>query len=121
LRLLAPARATYPELIHAAGAAALARARSLTGLRQLELDNNAIGDGGLASLAGSAVLSRLIRLSLVNNQIGLAGDEAIERLCESPHLTRLNSLNLLNNPISRRGRRLLRDRFGASVFISETG
>src|SRR5438067_2114547 len=82
----APDGAPYSELIHAAGAAALARSRTLRRLTELGLEGNAIGDGGLASLAGSPTLARLEWLDLTNNEVGLAGDEALERLCESPHL-----------------------------------
>lgn len=117
LCLRGPIGTTYRDRIHAVGAAELAQARSLDQLIGLDLDNNAIGDGGLASLAGSANFAALERLELADNEIGHAGDEAVERLCESPHLTRLRLLDLRGNPISRAGRRRLRERFGDAVRL----
>jgi hypothetical protein len=54
----------------------------------------------------------LTALHLSGNRIGDVGAEA---LAASPHLARLTRLDVGNNPISDRGERSLRVRFGEGV------
>jgi len=68
--------------ITAAGAQALARSPALKGLRDLNLDRNAIGDAGVAALVES--MRALERVWLENN--GLTG-AAVAELAKLPRLT----------------------------------
>jgi uncharacterized protein (TIGR02996 family) len=94
-----------------AGAAILAAAPRLAGLRSLNLNATDLGDEGATALAASPHLRKLTELYLKGNQIGPAGMRA---LAASPVLTHVSHLDLWNNPIGPDGARALAD----SLFLS---
>jgi uncharacterized protein (TIGR02996 family) len=96
------------------GTQALAGSPGLAGLTYLGLSSNGIGDAGARALAHSAHLARLTQLDLSGNEIGDAGART---LAETAHLPSLTTLALRLNPrISEQGKRLLRQRFGATAW-----
>ena len=97
------------------GVAALAAA-GWSGLSELNLRLNGIGDGAAAALAGSPALATLRGLDLADNRIGPAGARA---LAASPHLAGLTHLNLKGNPLGDAGVRALRRRFGAAALLPD--
>ncbi len=117
LALVGHAEEDFSTRIHAAAAGDIARSRFLTNLKHLVLSHNAIGDGGLASLAMSGNCASLETLDLTDNDIGESEDVAVERLCESPYFDSLTHLDLRMNPIGYEARRLLRRRFGDVVLM----
>lgn len=82
-----------------AGALALA-AVGFTALRELVLDNNAIGDRGVAALVESPAVAGLRKLSLLGNTFGAAGARAI---AASTTLAELLELDLRDAPIGEAG------------------
>jgi hypothetical protein len=68
------------------GAAVLAEAGALDGLRVLRLNGGQIGDDGLRALATSPYLSRLRVLEVGNNPVG---DDGVRAVVESRHLRHL--------------------------------
>lgn len=62
----------------------------------LDLEDNRLGDAGVAGLAGCEHALNLQVLSLSKNQISDAG---VMALAASPHLAKLKRLHLKNNPI----------------------
>jgi len=90
------------------GAAMLATAPRLRGLRHLHLASNRIRDEGAEHLARSLSLAGLRSLVLVRNRIGTAGGRA---LAAAPHLSRMLKLYLRYNDIDPDTLSRLRDRF----------
>lgn len=84
----------YADSIHAVGAAAMARSRTLTKLRTLDLAGHFVGDGGLIDLAESENLANVVVLDLSANDIGSLGDLGFAALVDSLHLEKLRRLGL---------------------------
>jgi uncharacterized protein (TIGR02996 family) len=82
------------------GAAALANARHLSSLVQLNLENNYIGDKGAIAIAHSENLSSLVQLNLKSNAIDAAGARA---LAGAHQFTNLRYLDLTNNILGKEG------------------
>ncbi len=66
----------------------------------LDLEDNRLGDAGVADLAASPNLANVQMLSLTSNNVTDAG---LKSLAVSPHLARLKRLHLKNNPIRGEG------------------
>jgi uncharacterized protein (TIGR02996 family) len=121
-----------PNLIGAAGAAAIASSENFTHLRRLILDFNGIGDAGVAALASSPRLGAMRYLSLKSASITDVGLRAfaegaampnvellelthnreithvgVEALAASPRLSSLRSLWLRQTSIGPHGARAL--------------
>lgn len=79
----------------AAGARLLA-AGNFAGLRRLELNNNGIGDSGLAALLAAPWLAGLTHLELAGNSLT---ENAARLLAESPSVRNLAHLELASNLI----------------------
>jgi uncharacterized protein (TIGR02996 family) len=95
------------------GAEALGASAAFPGLAELDLGGNGIGDAGAIALASSASLPNLTTLSLRYNGIGDRGAEALAR---SPYLSRLTSLNFrANRDTTQQGLALLKARFGPAL------
>jgi uncharacterized protein (TIGR02996 family) len=98
-----------------AGARALANNPALSRLRKLTIIYSQLADAAAVELAGSPHLANLQCLCLTHNNIG---DGAAEAIANSPHLANLRELVLSDNGrISAKGKRLLRDKFGARVKL----
>jgi uncharacterized protein (TIGR02996 family) len=80
-------------------------------LRRLDLSANVIGDTGAAALA--PMLGRLRHLDLAANQIGDEGAFALA----AARADGLEVLTVTKNPIGATGQTLLRERFGARVYV----
>ena len=93
----------FTDCVHAAGAGALARGRSLTRLRYLDLAGHYIGDAGLVELARSPVARTVEHLDVSDNDIGELGDSGVEAVVESAEFARLGVLNLGRNTLGRLG------------------
>ena len=81
------------------GAAELARAKNLGGLRHLDLGSNRIEHGNaVGALIASPALKRLTTLKLDGNQFGGLGPKALPAACRGPTLRalQLNGCNLWN-------------------------
>jgi uncharacterized protein (TIGR02996 family) len=105
--------ATTPGI---AGAQALANNPALSRLRKLTIIYSQLADAAAVALAGSPHLTNLQYLCLAHNNVG---DGAAEAIANSPHLANLRELVLSDNRrISVKGKRLLRDKFGARVRLS---
>jgi uncharacterized protein (TIGR02996 family) len=95
------------------GAEALAASRAFPALAELDLGGNEIGDAGAIALASSASLRNLTTLSLRYNDIG---DRGAEALALSPYLLRLTSLNFrANRDTTPQGLARLKSRFGPAL------
>ena len=90
----------YSDSMHADGAEALARSRTLTKLRVLNLARHYIGDSGLIKLVNSPNAGALVELDVSYNTIGETGERGIEELVGSPHLGNLRLLKLVGNELS---------------------
>ncbi|MCI0705504.1 MAG: TIGR02996 domain-containing protein, partial [Planctomycetia bacterium] len=100
----------------AVGMQALAANPALTRLRKLSLAHNKLVDKAVTALAAGTHLANLTYLDLSDNNIGDAGAEAI---AASATLANLRELNLCDNPrLTRRGKQLLRDKFGDRVKLN---
>jgi uncharacterized protein (TIGR02996 family) len=97
----------YVNCIHAAGAQAIARSFYMESLRELDLSDHFIGDGGLVALADSPNMANLIHLGVARNDIGAIGDSGIEALVRSPHLVHLRTLDFRGNQLGTVGVRAL--------------
>jgi uncharacterized protein (TIGR02996 family) len=86
-----------PNKVGNAGALALARSTTVSGLVSLSLGEAGVGDAGVEALAASPHLSKLEELYLdTNEKIGQAGARALAR---SPHLPRLRVLDLTGTAV----------------------
>jgi Ran GTPase-activating protein (RanGAP) involved in mRNA processing and transport len=97
------------------GAAALAEAPRLAGLRRLTLSCCLIGHRGVHALARSAALGGLAELDLSSNPIG----DACRALASSAALTGLHALDLsdITPPVSRGTADRLHERFGDDLTL----
>lgn len=73
-------------------------------LRELDLQDNPIGDAGVEAIAFSASATSLRRLNLSNTELGSASAEA---LVESVHLRDLRELSVAHTKLGRAGLKLL--------------
>ena len=97
----------YSLAMHEVGAMVLARSRTLSQLRRLDLNDHQIGDTGLRELAQAEDLSRLTHLELQRNGIGGIGDFGMQAIALSPYLTQIRHLDLTGNEIGIGGGRAL--------------
>lgn len=86
------------------GVTALARSRRVENLRELVLDESAIGYDGLVALAGARGLRRLTRLSIRGDGSRFGADleirsDAVEALADSHVFARLEALDLSGHEI----------------------
>jgi uncharacterized protein (TIGR02996 family) len=88
----------------AAGFNAILGSRYLGSLRQLDLNNNHVGDDALAALVGNDNFPQLRHLDLSSNGIG---PEGVSHLARAPWLSRLERLDLSGNPLGDEGVRRL--------------
>jgi uncharacterized protein (TIGR02996 family) len=96
--------------LSSAGVAALAEAPGLTGLWSLDLHGNwAVDDAGAVALARSKTLSELRELDLSATDVRDGGARA---LLESKHLTRLVKLNLMGARLKAETKKAVHKRFG---------
>jgi len=77
-------------------AALLWASPQLEGISWLDLEDNALGDAGVAGLARSPHAANVQYLSLTRNQVT---DEGLRHLAESACLPKLKRLHLRDNPI----------------------
>ncbi|OWK46705.1 TIGR02996 domain-containing protein [Fimbriiglobus ruber] len=84
----------FADCIHATGTEALARSRTLTRLRKLDLRGHYVGDAGLINLATSEFAQPLVELDLSNNDIGVLGERGFEELVGSAELLNLRQIAL---------------------------
>jgi len=66
----------------------------------LDLEDNQLGDDGVAGLADSPNAANVQMLSLTRNNIT---DEGLKRLAASPHLGQVKRLHLKHNPVRGEG------------------
>jgi uncharacterized protein (TIGR02996 family) len=90
--------------LHAGGAAVLAGAANLAGLRYLDLSMCALRDAGVAELARSPHLTGLRALTLLHNRIS---DEGAQALASAEHLNSLCWLDLRTNTLGDAGAQAL--------------
>jgi uncharacterized protein (TIGR02996 family) len=97
------------------GVHALAQSPHLANLTVIDLVGSGVGDDGAKALSKSPTLAKLNVLVLAFNNISDAGGLA---LAESPYLQHLNALHMEGNPLTRKAKTALRERFGNAVSIS---
>lgn len=107
LALGAGERLTYQQRMRAHGALLLASMPGLANLRELHLNGQLIGDAGLYHLARSPQLTGVEELYLARNEIGEIGTRGIEDLCTSLYLNSLTVVDLSHNPLGAAGAREL--------------
>jgi uncharacterized protein (TIGR02996 family) len=96
----------YDDSVHAGGAGALARSRSIR-LRSLDLRGQYVGDAGLIALVTSPNAAGLANLDLADNEIGMTGEAGFEALAASPYLGSLERLSLARNQVGFRSAQAL--------------
>jgi hypothetical protein len=94
----------------------LMAAPELARVLDLDLSGIRVERDGARAIAESPHAASFARLGLRGCRIN---DEGVVALAGSPHLTGLVHLDLFSNPLTRAGRRLLRDRFGAAVRVAQ--
>ena len=112
----------YDDSVHAGGAGALARSRSMR-LRSLDLRGQYVGDAGLTDLVTSPNAAGLANLDLADNEIGMTGEAGFEALAASPYLGSLERLSLARNQVGLRSARALADwhRVGVGLQVDLSG
>jgi uncharacterized protein (TIGR02996 family) len=90
----------YPNAVGDPGVAALAGCTALSGLGQLLLRGCRVGPAGARALASSPTFANLTELDLAHNALG---DDGVRALAASPHLGRLARLSLAHTDVGDAG------------------